>query len=235
MSDPLLSLTIYYQCIAMPIRRIFFAILIFSQQVAADVFKEGGEAYKKGDYETAAKKFQEVAEKNDHRAMYALGSMYASGRGVEKDYDQAFKWLSNSARYGRSDAQYKVGILYEEGLGTKQDYRRSARMYNTAAKKGYVPAQFRLGLSYAIGKGIKKDRVKAYAWLMTAERNMNDGLPLARIEITEATTVGTEETTVFNVMGVDVISAEREKLKALMEPDQIEASRVLVEKYLQYR
>ena len=48
----------------------------------AGAFEEGGAAYRAGDYELAAKKFMEVADKNDHRAMYALGSMYAAGKGV---------------------------------------------------------------------------------------------------------------------------------------------------------
>jgi hypothetical protein len=33
------------------------------QFAVADTFEEGGEAYKKGDYETTAKKFRDVAKK----------------------------------------------------------------------------------------------------------------------------------------------------------------------------
>ena len=80
----LTSRSIYFFC--------FFAF--FSPQfIYADTFKGGGDAYQKGDYATAAINFLDVAEKGDHRAMYALGSMYAAGTGVEKDYKEAYKWF----------------------------------------------------------------------------------------------------------------------------------------------
>ena len=146
---------------------LIFLLFSISSQVVAD-FVSGGEAYKKGDYETAAQEFLPLAEQGDHRAMYALGSMYSAGHGVPQDLNEAFKWFSKAASYGRPDAEYKLGLMYAQGLGVPQDYRKAINWYGKAAKKGYGMAQYKVGLMYAEGHGVTQDDVKAYAWLQTA-------------------------------------------------------------------
>ncbi len=138
-------------------------LLVLTSLVQAD-FKSGGEAYKSGDYETAAREFLPLAEAGDHRAMYALGSMYSAGHGVPQDYEQAFMWFQRAAKYHRPDAEYKLGLLYLNGLGTAQDYRRAMNWFGRSAKKGFANAQFRIGQMYAEGLGVEPDPVKAYAW-----------------------------------------------------------------------
>ncbi len=156
---------------------IVFLSIVYCQTIYADIFKEGGDAYLKGAFEIAAKKFKEAAEKGDHRAMYALGSMYAGGTGIEKDYKKAFKWFSSAAKYGRVDAQYKLGLMYEEGAGVTQNYKQAARLYSKVAKKGYAHAQFKFGMLYAKGNGVKQNDVKAYAWLVVAKHNFIRVMP----------------------------------------------------------
>lgn len=147
------------------------ACCLFSFSIQADTFTEGGDAYKQGDFETAAEKFREVAAKGDHRAMYALGSMYAGGTGVKQDYREAFNWFQQAARYGRPDAIYKIGLMYELGVGVRQSYRQAARYYREVGQKGYAHGQFKFGQLYLNGNGVKKDLVKAYAWMITAREN----------------------------------------------------------------
>jgi len=131
-------------------------------------FKEGGEAYLRGDYEAAAKEFIPLAERGDHRAMYALGSMYSAGQGVEKDLKKSFELFSEASRNGRADATYKLGLMYEQGLGVKQNPKKAARLYNKSAKQGYPLAQYGFGLMYEKGTGVKQDPINAYAWLVIA-------------------------------------------------------------------
>ena len=139
------------------------ALLGLSLNSTAD-FQAGGDAYKRGDYETAAKEFLPLAEKGDHRAMYALGSMYSVGRGVEQSFEEAFKWFQRAAKYGRPDAEYKLGIMYAQGFGVDQDYRRALNWFGKSAKKGYPLAQNKIGQMYLEGKGVTQSYVKAYAW-----------------------------------------------------------------------
>ncbi len=143
------------------------ALLCFNIPVYAD-FKSGGDAYKSGDYETAAKEFIPLAENGDHRAMYALGSMYAAGHGVPMDLQEALKWFRKAAGFGRPDAQYKIGVMYARGLGINQDYRKALNWYGKSAKQGFGLAQYKLGQMYIAGHGVQKNDIKAYAWIKTA-------------------------------------------------------------------
>jgi uncharacterized protein len=122
--------------------RVITVLFFFGTISAIADFRAGGEAYKKGDYKIAAAEFLAVADKGDHRAMYALGSMYAAGQGVAQDYQLAMKWFLAAARYGRPDAEYKVGLLYLQGLGVEQNDRRAINWLGASAKKGFVPAQY---------------------------------------------------------------------------------------------
>ena len=194
-------------------------------------FEEGGEAYKGGNYELAVQKFKEVADKDDHRAMYALGSMYAAGKGVDQDYSKAFEFFSRAARYGRFDARFKMGIMYEEGLGTEQDYRRAARMYQAGAKKGYAPAQYRLGLCYLNGLGVKQDPVKASAWLTVAEANLQRRPPVAA----DDRDVENKEPDTLMIVDTSLIKAELARTREGMSQEQKEAAAKLVREYIQYQ
>ncbi len=163
-------------------------ILFISAPVSAD-FKSGGEAYKRGDYETAAKEFLPLAEKGDHRAMYALGSMYAAGNGVKQDLKEAYKWFSKAAQYGRPDAQYKLGIMYAQGLGVDQDYRRALSWFDKAAKLGVPQAQTSIGTMYLNGWGVTQNYVQAYAWsalgLKSGDKNAEGVVAEARKNLSD--------------------------------------------------
>ena len=146
---------------------IVIALICSSFPVSAD-FKAGGDAYKAGDYATAFEEFLPLAEGNDHRAMYALGSMYAAGHGVTMDLNEALKWFRKAASYGRPDAQYKIGVMYDRGLGLVRDYHKALSWYGKSAKSGFGLAQYKIGQMYYDGRGVKQDPIKAFAWLKTA-------------------------------------------------------------------
>lgn len=153
---------------------VFISLLCLSINTFAD-FQAGGDAYKKGEYETAVKEFMPLAKNGDHRAMYALGSMYSAGHGVQQDYAEAFKWFQRAAKYGRPDAEYKIGLLYLNGLGTEKDERKAISWFGRSAKKGFANAQFRVGEMYVLGLGVPQDDIKAYAWLTIAlEQGVTD-------------------------------------------------------------
>lgn len=131
-------------------------------------FKDGGEAYLRGDFEAAAAEFIPLAERGDHRAMYALGSMYSAGHGVKKNLKKAFSLFSEAAQNGRADAMYKLGLMYEEGLSVKPNHKKAVRFYQKSAKKGYPLGQYKFGLMYEQGIGVKQNPINAYAWLTVA-------------------------------------------------------------------
>lgn len=213
----------------MPLR--YFLYLFLWLCVVSDcycgAFEEGGEAYKSGDYELAAKKFMEVAGKNDHRAMYALGSMYAVGRGVPLDYRKAFDYFTRASRYGRVDARYKLGILYQEGLGVARNDKRAARLFHDAAIKGYGPAQFRLGMCYQSGRGVTQDLVRAGAWLTAADDSLQRR-PLVPAENTETLAAET-----MRIVDPGLVKQELKKILAQLSPEQRQAAAQLAREYMQ--
>jgi len=140
---------------------------LYTLSLYAD-FNEGGEAYIRGDYEAAAKEFIPLAKRGDHRAMYALGSMYSAGHGVEKDLKKSFELFSEAAKNGRADARYKLGLMYEQGQGVQQNSNKAVRYYQKSAKQGYPLGQYRFGLMYEKGAGVKQNPINAYAWLVIA-------------------------------------------------------------------
>ena len=164
------------------------SLLCTSLAVNAD-FKTAGDAYKEGDYETAAKEFLPLAEDGDHRAMYALGSMYAAGHGVPMDLKEALKWFRKAATYGRPDAQYKIGVMYDRGLGLKQNYRKALSWYGKSAKNGFGLAQYKIGQMYVAGHGVEQNLIKAYAWMRSANsqgvEDKNSSLAAVTSELTE--------------------------------------------------
>lgn len=215
----------------------YFTVIIFlmltSRLCLAD-FKKGGDAYKNGDFETAAQEFLKVADEGDHRAMYALGSMYAAGHGVEQDYKEAYKWFSRAAKYGRPDAQYKLGVMYDEGVGVEQDYNKAGKYYSKAAKRGYPLAQYKLGLLYSNGHGVTQNDVKAYAWLLIAglklkqSVNANAGKDGEQTEIEVAS-----EQHVKSIAGsaLQSINSELDILKNRMTDEQIDEANKLAKSY----
>ena len=195
------------------------AILLFSGTGVADTFSEGGDAYIQGDYVTALEKFKQVAALGDHRAMYALGSMYAGGNGVKRDYREAFKWFSSAAKYGRLDAQYKLGLMYELGVGVKQDFRRAARYYQAVARK------FRFGQLYLQGKGVKQDPVKACAWMAVARQNFLNSMPetgnAAEDVEAELPVDNLQPSDIFVPIHLKLVNTELESLKSTLSPAQL--------------
>jgi len=60
-------------------------------------FNKGVKAYNSGDYATALKEFNPLAEQGYVKAQSKLGYMYDIGRGVTQDYKAAIKWYRLAA------------------------------------------------------------------------------------------------------------------------------------------
>ena len=221
--------------------RILFSFLLFywSQLVIAD-FKDGGNAYMRGDYETAVKEFAPLAEKGDHRAMYALGSMYAAGLGVEKNLKKSYELFREAALNGRSDAMHKLGMMYELGLGVEQNLKKAARMYQKSATKGYPLGQYRLGLMYSDGNGIKQNINNGYAWLVVAGHYFIFDLARMNIEDDDnSTTDHKHQLLLFQQQEKDKILNDiinkLQQLKTNLSKNDIEIIKARVVKYSKYR
>ena len=116
----------------------------------ADYYK-GFDAYQSGDYATALRELQPLAEQGDVNAQVFLGMMYDKGLGVLQDYKTAVKWWTLAAEQGNADAQYNLGQMYRIGDGVPQDYKTALNWYTLSAEQGFEDAQYNLGFMNANG------------------------------------------------------------------------------------
>ncbi len=97
----------------------------------------GYKFYEKGNYEEALKVWIVEAENGSKEALYNIGLLYFSGKGVEKNLPQAFEYCKKSAYMGSSRAQNNLAYMYMRGLGVDKSYVNSYAWALVAIKHGY--------------------------------------------------------------------------------------------------
>lgn len=109
-----------------------------------------------------------IADKGNSSALFHVGNMYESGKGVTKNLKEAvtyYKYRSFSIRYSilsltdrlashlhNKDAQYSLGCLAYKGEGTTQSFNKAYKYFKLAADSGHAMAQFRVAELYYEGK-----------------------------------------------------------------------------------
>jgi TPR repeat protein len=110
-------------------------ILLFCTQPAFADFAKGLDAAQKGDFATALKEWQPLAEQGHDYAQLNLGWMYSNGQGVTQDYKTAVKFYTLAAEQGIAMAQLNLGNMYNNGQGVIQNYVRAHMWWNIAASQ----------------------------------------------------------------------------------------------------
>src|SRR6516164_6645719 len=131
---------------------------------SVDPLEDGVAAYQRGDFATALRLFQPLAERGDASAQCNIGVMYEQGRGVAQNYREAMRWFRLAAVQGNSSAQSNLGVMYHKGQGIAQDYGEAMKWYRMAAEQRNPEAQFNLGVMFEEGRGVAQDRVRAHMW-----------------------------------------------------------------------
>lgn len=106
-------------------------------QAARDPYPEGLKAYRAGQYTKAYKTLLPLARKKDARAMYLVGVMYETGRGVPQDDPTAAGWLEAAARGGNASAQYALARMTIEGRGVEKSRDKGVALLRAAAEQGH--------------------------------------------------------------------------------------------------
>src|SRR6266480_3600735 len=141
------------------------------RDVNAD-FDEGVNAFLARNYKLAMALLKPFAEGGSAKAQSYVGSMYESGRGIERDYREAMRWFMMAVEQGDAYSQAHLGYLYDAGLGVARDEKLAAQWYTKAADQGFAWAQMSLGLLYVNGRGVPLDYTKGIFWLRNAaDRN----------------------------------------------------------------
>ena len=98
-----------------------------------EALARGERAFRRHNYELAAKYLLPLAESGVAKAQTCVGVMYAGGLGLSQNYEQAARWLRDAADQGAPAAQFRLGDLYDRGLGVKRDFVQAEIWLSLAA------------------------------------------------------------------------------------------------------
>jgi len=146
-----------------------------SATTTLQTLEEGVTAYYAGEYDTAFRLLNPLAEEGEPRAKLRVAIMYYHGRGVDKDVNlaetlirEALPQLQAKATQGVAWAQADLGSLYSDGIVLAENHEEAVRLSRLAAKQGYAGAQTNLGVMYANGQGVPRSREEAIMWFRRA-------------------------------------------------------------------
>jgi TPR repeat protein len=78
---------------------LLLTLLVGTPAFSAD-FQKGLTAYKSGDYATALREWEPLAEQGYGNVQSSLVWMYKNGKGVPQNYKTAVKWYTLAAKQG---------------------------------------------------------------------------------------------------------------------------------------
>ena len=124
-----------------PIRALLAAaIALWLTMPAGAGFDEGMAAYERSDYAVALEHWQPLADRQDARAQFNLGRLYANGEGVPHDYVEAAAWYRLAAEQGHGAAQFNLADLYKYGKDVPQGYVLAYMWWSVAAANQFEEA-----------------------------------------------------------------------------------------------
>lgn len=107
-------------------------VVAFAPAAARADMASGWQAYTAGDYETAIRIWQPLAEAGDHQAAYALGMAWQ----IAGKPGHAAPWYEQAAQAGVTEAQTLLGTIYARGSGVPRDLVRAYAWLHKAAEAG---------------------------------------------------------------------------------------------------
>ena len=155
--------------------------------------RSGVSAYQAGNYTRALADLKPLAGRVDVEAMFYMGQMAHTGKGIPRNEEDAIKWYRLSAEKGYAPAQYWFGQLrklvdVDEGLswirraadsgykdafwsmgnhfeqrGSNEDLRIAAHWYSRGMATGCVDCMVAAGLLYTDGRGVGRNPERAAA------------------------------------------------------------------------
>ncbi|QKT04459.1 sel1 repeat family protein [Ectothiorhodospiraceae bacterium 2226] len=128
-------------------------LLLATGAVSAD-YDRGAAAYAAGDYETAYRLLEPMAEAGHPEAQLRVGAMHEWGQGVAPSFNKAAQWYQRAAAQGHPEAQFTMGFMYGSGTGVTQDEVHAWAWFDLAARQGDQKArEFRDATGARLGAG----------------------------------------------------------------------------------
>ncbi len=116
--------------------------------------------------------FEEAATLGSSRALWALGQLYAGGKGIGSDKEKSQAYYRQAAEKGFALAAVLIDKNYDAAMKELEVFPEDAKALlstcQRAAAEGCVAEQFNVGTMYKNGYGLAKDPKKAEQWLSAA-------------------------------------------------------------------
>ena len=109
-------------------------IVLFTMTACED--RRADKAYIRGDYDSAVRDLQFLAQGGEARAQYDLGVLYDKGQGVPQSDAQALQWYERAAEQGEPRAQYNLGLMHLNGQGVAPDMIKAYFWTSLSASHG---------------------------------------------------------------------------------------------------
>ncbi|MBR1120850.1 SEL1-like repeat protein [Bradyrhizobium lablabi] len=126
-------------------------------------YQLGRALYAVQDYPAALASYKKAFELGNTRALYALGSMYDNGEGVERDPARARFYYEIAAEMKFAPAIVSLGLQQERGLGGDRNPAKAYALYQRAADLGDAKAINKLGELTEKGLGVEANVKQARA------------------------------------------------------------------------
>ena len=201
-------------------------------------YEAGESAYRRGDYATALRELQPLAEQGNDSAQFFLGVSYANGYGVPKNLEMALHWYRLSSDQGNWLAQNDLGVMYQNGDGVLQDYEEAARLYRLGANKGYMVAQSNLAAMYYKGRGVRQDGREAFRLeTLAAEQDFSLAQRMLGIMYMDGTGIPQNYVQAHKWLNLSTAKGDkdagtlRDELAKKMTPDQIAEAQKLAREW----
>jgi len=146
---------------------------LVSTRVAIADYESAVRAVNLGEFSTAYREFQTLANRGDPRGQNGLGILYLRGWGVDQDLDKALNLFHKSAKKGHRAAENNLGEMYLAGIGVPKDFGKAFDWCWRAGQKGDPDAQNNLGVMFAGGLGVEKDHAMAMYWFQKSAKQGN--------------------------------------------------------------
>ena len=101
-------------------------------------------------------------EAGNDQAMNLLGTMYYSGRVVEKDQSKAMEWYQKATEKGNALSMLNLGYGYYYGNGLEKNMEMAYKMFTKAALLGQQEALYKVGDMFLNGYFVEKDEKAAF-------------------------------------------------------------------------
>ena len=161
-----------------------------------------------------------MANKGNVVAQTLLGTLYATGRGLDKVEKKGFKLTSKAATKCHARAEYNLATMYKHGIGVGANGKKANELYNRSADQGFPEAHSTLGLH--ISKGVKT----CYSDDNKCEKERRNAQIKAEMHFKIAEMLGEtqEEKTKFH--------ASRYRMTQYMKPDAIAEAHSLSKEFV---